>query len=507
MITRNISILLLTFIIIACSKDNHILGRDSSMPKLTAATNCIKLMDITEQGISKAGVIDRQDFRIPKYPYLRINRFLSSYRNEVQNHKFSSWVGLLQQLGIIGWEIELKNLPRQDKIKLDKLAADLFPKIPSVLSKLAYCSDILRDELSLEANRHALKLSAIVPSVYNTWQQILGLYPLTAIAFRIGISRWHQETLAIFNSPLASLPVEGKLVVYAPDNNLTKHSLESVSDILQKSAKNPLHIPLPTESQQQVLFARFAPSFEIDVVSENDKMGAPYWGEHGQVLIDTQKPTIYQQISHTRINDKTLLQLNYMFWFPSRPKSWSMDLLGGHLDGIIWRVTLNTDGNPLIFDTIHSCGCYHLFFTSQYIQVAKSSSLYTEPFFSPQKMTVSKDQEFVIRISSNNHAIQKIYIAPASSKQKQLYQFDSADNLRSITLANGQNRSLYNQAGFITGTERGERYLFWPMGIPNPGAMRQWGHHATAFVGRRHFDDARLFEENFELLVGDSDEN
>jgi len=36
------------------------------------------------------------------------------------------------------------------------------------------------------------------------------------------------------------------------------------------------------------------------------------------------------------------------------------------------------------------------------------------------------------------------------------------------------------------------------MGIPSPGAMRQWGHHAIAFVGRRHFDDARLFEQYFE---------
>jgi hypothetical protein len=27
--------------------------------------------------------------------------------------------------------------------------------------------------------------------------------------------------------------------------------------------------------------------------------------------------------------------------------------------------------------------------------------------------------------------------------------------------------------------------------------MRQWGHHATAFVGRRHFDDADLIEARF----------
>jgi len=27
--------------------------------------------------------------------------------------------------------------------------------------------------------------------------------------------------------------------------------------------------------------------------------------------------------------------------------------------------------------------------------------------------------------------------------------------------------------------------------------MRQWGHHATEFIGRRHFDDAYLMERYF----------
>ena len=37
------------------------------------------------------------------------------------------------------------------------------------------------------------------------------------------------------------------------------------------------------------------------------------------------------------------------------------------------------------------------------------------------------------------------------------------------------------------------------MGVPEPGAMRQWGRHATAFVGRRHFDDPDLLERYFSL--------
>lgn len=44
------------------------------------------------------------------------------------------------------------------------------------------------------------------------------------------------------------------------------------------------------------------------------------------------------------------------------------------------------------------------------------------------------------------------------------------------------------------GTIRLERFLLSPSGIASPGAMRQPATHAIAMPGRRHFDDARLFD-------------
>jgi len=46
--------------------------------------------------------------------------------------------------------------------------------------------------------------------------------------------------------------------------------------------------------------------------------------------------------------------------------------------------------------------------------------------------------------------------------------------------------------GLVSETERGERWLFWSMGISDPGVMRRWGTQAIAFVGRRHFDGPYL---------------
>jgi hypothetical protein len=59
---------------------------------------------------------------------------------------------------------------------------------------------------------------------------------------------------------------------------------------------------------------------------------------------------------------RLLLQLVYTIWFPERPPRRPVDFLAGRLDGIVWRMTLAPDGEPLLYDSIHPCGCYHLFF-------------------------------------------------------------------------------------------------------------------------------------------------
>ena len=72
------------------------------------------------------------------------------------------------------------------------------------------------------------------------------------------------------------------------------------------------------------------------------------------------------------------------------------------------------------------------------------------------------------------------------------------NELRSLPQAS-ESASAFGPDGLIAGTERSERFFFWPMGIASAGAMRQWGRQPTAFVGRRHFDDADLLEKRFEL--------
>jgi hypothetical protein len=106
-------------------------------------------------------------------------------------------------------------------------------------------------------------------------------------------------------------------------------------------------------------------------------------------------------------------------------------------------------------------------------------------------------EAIVLRVESGSHYLQRVSIGPRAAANS--YRLDDERRLAVLPRPGGGTRSAYGQDGLIVGTERAERWFFWPMGIESSGQMRQWGRHATAFVGRRHFDDPRLFDAYFEL--------
>jgi hypothetical protein len=104
----------------------------------------------------------------------------------------------------------------------------------------------------------------------------------------------------------------------------------------------------------------------------------------------------------------------------------------------------------------------------------------------------------VVRIESGTHYIQRVWTERIGGEPHR-YQLDDERRLGMLPRPGGGTRSAYRSDGLIAGSERSERLFFWPMGIESAGQMRQWGHHATAFVGRRHFDDPLLVDSYFAL--------
>lgn len=67
---------------------------------------------------------------------------------------------------------------------------------------------------------------------------------------------------------------------------------------------------------------------------------------------DSGRPTVYYLPTFTRVGDEMLLQFNYVMWFrDSAPQGDD-----GSLRGRVWRVTLDSDGEALVHETIATTG-------------------------------------------------------------------------------------------------------------------------------------------------------
>lgn len=450
--------------------------------------SCRQLYSALDAQVAEAGVGDGLFTPIAGYPYLRIDRFLASdaTKPEPGGDGFDVWIERLRRMDLDARRFELWNLPRRGA------------SAPVSVSQrsLEDCSALLvKTDLMDTAARRQLLEAAQVFDEYSVAKRVFGLYPFTSLAFNAGVRALHESMRADFSASLDSLAVDGRLTRYHPPPASTAPTTDAAAALVAAASRDALGMPVLSTADLHDLFDAFAPVYEIDVLGDDDRIGSVVWSGGDRPSVDVVRPAVYRRVSYTRFEDRILVQLNYSVWFPSRPADGDFDLLSGWLDGITLRVTLGGDGRPLIYDSMHNCGCYHLFLPTRRLTSKPPSTAHEEAPLIPQQVEVEKGR-VVLRIAHTSHYLQRLYFDSGVPGGRQ-YALADDDSLRSLPLASGGRRSLFAADGLVVGSERGERWLFWPMGIAEPGAMRQWGHHATAFVGIRHFDDPDVIERYF----------
>jgi len=467
---------------------------------LSAATSpvreCAIWFSTLDAAIDRAGTRDAENSRIPGFPYLRSNRFLASFREDgvPDGESFAVWAGELRALDAQARGFELRNLPEASLRDLGVAGGE-----PAIARTEACAGELMRHDLADASARQLLRERAAVPDDYSDWKRAIGLYELTRIPFGRGVDRWHEEATDMIRQTRSGTGPARAYQRYAPPA-AAGNAGGSAAEILGRASKDPLGIPRLSDAERERLLDLYAPVYEVETTGPHDRVGALAWNGATAPEVDASRPVVYRRLAHTRYGESTLVQLVYTVWFAERPPDGAFDMLAGKLDAVVLRVTLTPDGEPLVYDTIHACGCFHMFFPTPRAAPRPAPDAREEWAFVPVVLPrIGDGQRVVVRIASRTHYV--LDIAPdAGEPAAQVYHWEDENQLRSLPYAGAGRRSAYGADGLVPGTERGERLLFWPMGIASAGAMRQWGRQATAFLGRRHFDDAELIALRFTIV-------
>ncbi len=458
------------------------------------ALNCDVFYQQFERAVAAAGVSDAGSWRIDGEPRLRTNRLLAQLASGLQSEPLTSaawqrWLELAAALAKERQQIEWQ--------QLSPVTRQAIAQGESLAVWQQRCSPA-----PVKASKTAL--ARPIPDEYSSWQRWLGFYPITQLGPKLGLAALRQKYVTDFSQPLAALATTQPLRLYSSRSM----GLPKLPHTKPTFLTDPLGLP-QAGPQLASLLQQHSPLWEIETAGSNDKPASLNWNEARQTTIaNTQQPAEYQFTSYTWLNGAWRLQLNYQLWFPARTAKHPADILAGRLDGIVWRVTLNEQGEPLVYDSIHPCGCYHLIIPSAGFVAREQAQQWPEPpIVLPALQTAAAGgSQLKLRVSSGEHQLRGIAIATRlelAAASKLVHRPYS--DLLNLTADNNQTRSAFRTDALVSKTDRAERFLLWPMGIRSAGAMRQAGRQPVAFVGKRHFDDWNLLDRIVELIAASNE--
>lgn len=420
---------------------------------------CETALLTAQQAASHAGLTDAARRIVPGFPHYRTDRVLASWANEPLSA--AQWDALSAQLLRLGDEA-------RDHESARLQAAPAPEWVP--------CAARLRDaDLQSPRRRLALAERLAVPDDYSRAQRVGGAYWLARPFLRAGIASFHADIQARFTADLDDSMV---MTRYTPPAQSTASPTWDV---------DALGIPQLSPEQWQALAERHAPHWWVETASDDDTAAAPRRDPNGR-LTTAPEAVVYWQPGITRWGAEILPSVVYTLWFPARTATGRFDPYAGPLDGVVWRVTLDAEGKPLAYDSMHPCGCYRYLYPAQTLPRQPQDDPAQERTLIPQ--AVDAKGPLALRIAAGDH--QLIRVVPAAEASAAI-----TVPYRLLPYRALERGWLFGPDGLVAGTERGERWWLWPSGVISPGAMRQWGRHATAFVGRAHFDDPRYLEQVF----------
>jgi hypothetical protein len=483
----------LALLVFGCQSTQRVGQPDALSP----IENCQQLLSQVDRAVVDAGTTDTSVFRVKGFSYLRTNRFLAEMAaTENSPPAIRRWLEDMHQLDLEARQKEILNLNQNQFQQLVNQSRHLTDR-RTFIEAVCACSDRLflnsADQPDLaEDVQDALD----IPAEYRTWRRVVGLYPLVALPVAYASASAFDEFRAWHAMPPEKLPRVGQPVVYRPAGHNTDNRIDPVT-LYQASPRDALGRPRLAPQDEQRLIDTLAPTIVQDTAAGYDRIGQVQWS-NGEPTIAHGMPTGYYYLSHGLFNSRPSLQINFVFWYSHRAGDNAPWIEWGRLDGLTVRISLDHAGRPVMLDIMNNCGCYHFFVPNQSrIRSVQTPSLGLDPLVPAWLPDQFPDRRLQLMVSSGWHQVQ--HIAADNTVEKTVpYELRPYHDLEMLADENGQHRSMFNTDGIAWGSDRIEPALFFSMGIPNVGSMRQRGHHAIKMVGRAHFDDPQLFDNTFE---------
>ena len=449
-------------------------------------SECADVYSLAQTIADEAKTNEAGTQRVAGFPHLRADRFLASFAIDEKNaQQTAEWVERMRALDL---EVRGRELLNSGMSRLTW---------QQLITRMDACgSQRIAENLNSADDLVQIHKQAQVPDNYSLLKRTLGAYPLAVPFLRLGIKQYHEDAYQAFEKSVAQLNAElpqgVRLRRYVPEHIKPRNKI-------LLSAESALGVPVISSEQWQAIAHQYAPQFEVETATCDDELIDPKkFGPVNPPLASAQQAVVYWYASYTRYNEKILPQLVYTAWFPARTAQGVIDWYAGNYDGISWRVTFDIETGalaPIVYDTIHPCGCYHHVLFPQdnpkNFGPVNSDSFWSEkPLFPDIQVP---DQNYVVRLQQKTHYLQQVIDSEeAHSVARMRYQLKPYEAL--LLNEDGESR-LFAQGGLLPESDRAERLWLWPTGIKSPGAMRQRGVQAIRFVGRGHFDDAYLLQD------------
>ncbi len=447
--------------------------------------------------IVKSGSKENVAFeKVPGFPYLKTDRFLAELKNHLTSEpRRTNWVEYLRERDFEVRSSEINALSSEEiKRLLENTKLPGPPVHRTVHDFYRRYSEILYEhDKQQQYYVDALIESVSVADDYSTAMRTFGLYPLAYLPVVYFSDRafdkirdWHQRPLDAFEN-------QGELISY---NSALPNNHVNVSNILETADVDSFGLPMLSDQDVTLIARAFAPVILQDTAGDYDRIGTFEW-KGSQALINTESASVYYYLSYGLIRDQPVIQINYSFWYTEREGKLAPWFEEGTFDGLTIRYSLDRTGNPIMLDIMNNCGCYHFFVpNAEFVESVKKPDFELDPLVPKWLPDFDTNSPLLFRVNSGWHQVEHISSSTVPA-HKVTYQLIPYKNLEALPTDHNQTINLFDNEGIMKGSYRIEPYIFFSMGIPKVGYMRQRGNHPIKMVGREHFDNPLLFNRNF----------